>query len=258
MTGLTRDVLIMVEDLSLRGSLYDILTKYGFEVTTVSFFGGLSEELKRTRPGYVIIGTDAGKLEDKDKEFVDKLLGINDNVKIIVLVNQDVPQGEKEDFSQKERIIFLNKDQEKIQFNRSLLMVLKDDFAKKDNETKGISLEGKVLVVDDEQNIVYFVRSYLDKLGFTTDVAFSGEEAIIKAKSFQPDVVILDIIMPGMDGLLVLNRLKEIDSSTTVIVTSGINEDKKTVQEVLDMGAVRYLSKPYSLSKLKNVILENI
>jgi hypothetical protein len=98
----------------------------------------------------------------------------------------------------------------------------------------------------------------LKRLGYEVDAAFSGEEAILKIRANKFKVVILDILMPGMDGLLVLKRIKEIDDSIVVIVTSGALKDEELIEKTIKSGAATYLSKPFNLEQLEAYILASI
>ena len=103
----------------------------------------------------------------------------------------------------------------------------------------------KVLVVDDEQDILEFVKYNLDKEGYNVKTASNGVDAIEEAKKFVPDLVILDVMMPGMDGITTCEKLKSIDKLSETIITflTARSEDYSQIAG-LDSGADDYITKP--------------
>ncbi len=105
----------------------------------------------------------------------------------------------------------------------------------------------KILVVDDEEDILELLRFNLTKEGFTVVCAASGEEALKSAISNRPDLILLDLLLPGMDGLEVAKRLKS-DPSTKeipVIMVTAKGEEADIVTG-LEVGAEDYITKPFS------------
>jgi DNA-binding response OmpR family regulator len=106
-----------------------------------------------------------------------------------------------------------------------------------------------VLLVDDEQRIVNFVRRGLEAEGLEVDPAGGGEEGLRLALSRSYDLVILDLVMPDMDGLSVLQQILERKPSQPVLVLSALSDTASKVRS-LELGAEDYLSKPFSLEEL--------
>jgi len=105
----------------------------------------------------------------------------------------------------------------------------------------------KILAVDDEEDILELLRFNLTKEGFAVVCAASGEEALKSALSHRPDLVLLDLLLPGMDGLEVAKRLKN-DPSTKeipVIMVTAKGEEADIVTG-LEVGAEDYITKPFS------------
>ena len=106
----------------------------------------------------------------------------------------------------------------------------------------------RILVVDDDPEIVSFLKRGLTYEGYTVDTAGDGAEALAKARDAEPDLVILDIMMPGMDGLEVSKRLRQASKIPILMLTA-----KGTVADRikgLDSGADDYLVKPFSFDEL--------
>ncbi|HET7387917.1 MAG TPA: response regulator transcription factor [Nocardioidaceae bacterium] len=108
---------------------------------------------------------------------------------------------------------------------------------------------GRVLVVDDEPGIVGFVSRALRADGLEVDAASNGETGLKMALGGHYDVVLLDLVMPGSDGVSVLQRLLRRKPEQAVLVLSCRTDTRSKVQ-CLDMGAVDYLGKPFALEEL--------
>jgi len=106
----------------------------------------------------------------------------------------------------------------------------------------------KILVVDDEENIVDLLSSYLRSEGFQVEVATDGPTALAKARAFRPDVVVLDIMLPGLDGIEVLRQLRSESPVYVVMLTAKTEEADKVVG--LSVGADDYVTKPFSPREL--------
>lgn len=108
---------------------------------------------------------------------------------------------------------------------------------------------GRVLAIDDEPGILRFVSRALRADGLDVDTADNGEDGLRLAASGNYDVVLLDLVMPGTDGVSVLRRLMRRSPTQAVVVLSCLGDTNSKVQ-CLDMGAVDYLGKPFALEEL--------
>ncbi len=107
----------------------------------------------------------------------------------------------------------------------------------------------RVLVVEDERKTASFVRKALQSEGFAVDACSTGEDALAAARITPFDVIVLDIMLPGRDGLSVLRQLRERRNTTPVLLLSARGEVNERV-EGLNAGADDYLPKPFELSEL--------
>ncbi len=106
----------------------------------------------------------------------------------------------------------------------------------------------RVLVVDDEPPIVELVRGYLAREGWQVAVALNGPSALARASEWQPDVVVLDVMLPGLDGIEVCRRLRGFSDAYVVMLTARSEEVDRIVG--LSVGADDYLVKPFSPREL--------
>ena len=106
----------------------------------------------------------------------------------------------------------------------------------------------RVLVVDDEQRVRRLLQTALTERGYDVTTAASGEEALSAIAKRQPDIILLDLIMPGMSGLDVCRSVRQ-DLSTPIVVLSAHGEEHDKVL-ALDLGADDYLTKPFGMEEL--------
>lgn len=111
-----------------------------------------------------------------------------------------------------------------------------------------MSLQPRVLVVDDEPDLVTVIAAYLGKEGFEVDTVGSGPEAVARAQQVPPDLIVLDIMLPGFDGLEVCRRVRTFSDCYIIMLTARDDEVDKVVG--LSMGADDYLAKPFSPREL--------
>lgn len=111
----------------------------------------------------------------------------------------------------------------------------------------------KILVVDDEENIRLLYKLDLEDEGYEVEVAESGEVALEKLKNFQPDLITLDIKMPGMSGIETLHEIKTrfVDKKIPVILCTAFEEYK---QDFSTWASEAYITKSHDLTELKDTI----
>ena len=107
----------------------------------------------------------------------------------------------------------------------------------------------KVLVVDDEKLIVKGIRFSLEQEGMEVDTAFDGEEAVEKAKERDYDIILLDIMLPKLDGLLVCQQIREF-SNVPIIMLTAKGDDMDKIMG-LEYGADDYITKPFNILEVK-------
>lgn len=111
-----------------------------------------------------------------------------------------------------------------------------------------MKLKDKVLIVEDEQSISNFISTVLSANNFDTLIASGGEEALSMIGSHCPDLIILDLGLPDMDGMDILREVRSWSNLPVIVVSARTHEHDKV--EALDMGADDYIEKPFGVSEL--------
>ncbi|MCI4620375.1 response regulator [Priestia megaterium] len=118
-------------------------------------------------------------------------------------------------------------------------------------------LAEKILIVDDQYGIRILLTEVLQKEGYTTFQAANGFQAIDITKEQAPDLVLLDMKIPGMDGIEILKRLKQHDETIKVIIMTAYGE-LDMIQEAKDLGALTHFAKPFDIDEIRKVVREYI
>ena len=106
----------------------------------------------------------------------------------------------------------------------------------------------KILIIDDEPSIVNLVTAYLKPEGYDVYTASDGESGLKAARAFKPDLIVLDVMLPGMDGVELLTRLRRESDVYVIMLTARTEETDKIVG--LTVGADDYVTKPFSPREL--------
>ncbi len=242
-------VLIVHEDVYVREFLYELISEVGFNVLTLPSGSEVLERLKKERPVLVIISDTLG--EFSGVSLAKKIREFDKDLRIVLMGNPDEASGLKSEIDALTVSAYLNKNFDDPQVIKSIFSLLRQESTIKPLPEKKW---GSVLIVDDEPEGREMVGNYLRRRGFETDSASSGEECIEKVKSKNFDVVILDITMGGMDGLLTLKRVKDVNAGIKVIMATAL-QDQGIVAQVMTMGASDYIIKPFNLSTLESMLL---
>ena len=106
----------------------------------------------------------------------------------------------------------------------------------------------KILVVDDERNIVELIRLYMEKEGFETICAYAGDEALSKFRDEKPDLIVLDLMLPGIDGWQVCREIRKTSQVPIIMLTAKSETFDKVLG--LELGADDYITKPFEAKEL--------
>lgn len=115
----------------------------------------------------------------------------------------------------------------------------------------------KVLVVDDEEEMCNVLRKILEQDGYKVSTATSGSRALAAMKQKPADLILLDIKMPGMDGIEMLRKLRDFNQDAVVIILTAYGT-LGTAREAMQLGAYDYITKPFDANFVKNMVKEGL
>ena len=118
-------------------------------------------------------------------------------------------------------------------------------------------MRGKILVVDDEEDVRRLLTESLRREGFQVAAAGSGREALALVQEEPPDLIILDLVMPEMDGIETLRRLRERGVAAKVVVLTAYGTAQQ-VREAMALGVGEFIGKPFDLDRLIRIVAEEV
>lgn len=107
----------------------------------------------------------------------------------------------------------------------------------------------RILIVDDEQSIRSVLREFLTRKEYEVEEAVSGKDAINQHAAFKPDLILMDIRMPEMDGITALQHIRAEDDSVCIVMLTAVN-DEDTGRRAVEVGANDFITKPISFTQL--------
>ena len=111
----------------------------------------------------------------------------------------------------------------------------------------------KILIVDDQYGIRILLNEVLQKEGYDTYQAANGLQALEIVKDTVPDLILLDMKIPGMDGIEILKRVKALHQDMKVIIMTAYGE-LDMIQEAVDLGAITHFSKPFDIGEIREAV----
>ncbi len=115
----------------------------------------------------------------------------------------------------------------------------------------------KILIVDDQYGIRILLNEIFQKEGYQTFQAANGVQALSIVKSEDPDMVILDMKIPGMDGLEILKRIKKMEARALVIIMTAYGE-LDMIHEAMDLGAITHFAKPFDIDEIRAAVKKEL
>jgi two-component system response regulator (stage 0 sporulation protein F) len=118
-------------------------------------------------------------------------------------------------------------------------------------------MKEKILIVDDQFGIRILLNEVFQKEGYETFQAANGHQALEIVQEHDPDLVLLDMKIPGMDGIEILKRMKVIDPDIRVIIMTAYGE-LDMIQEAKDLGAITHFAKPFDIDDIRTAVKNNL
>lgn len=112
----------------------------------------------------------------------------------------------------------------------------------------------KIMIVDDEEDICNFIKQFFGARGFEVTCALDGQEAVSVIEGVNPDLVLMDIRMPNLEGIAALAKMREMRPQQKVIMVTCV-DDLEKMDEAKRLGAIDYVTKPLALDELEKKVL---
>jgi DNA-binding NtrC family response regulator len=243
-------IMVIDNDMEMRELLYNILTKKGYEV--ISAIGGEQalQLMTKSKPDLIILDYAMPGMDGL--AFLKRLRSFDTELPVIMLTGfgDDQTEHEAKKLGVNE---FLRKGVGVDLFIESINRFV-DPKQLTQKEARKI---GYIMVVDDDPDIRELLKRFLTKKDYDVVCVENAEKALAKIKERKPNLILLDINMPGMDGLTALKKFKEIDKNLGVIMISG-NTEVELAKEAVKLGATDYVMKPFNMEYLELSVLTKI
>ena len=247
-----RDILVADSNVESRDRFYEILSSIGHNVECVPNSSEAVIRLQTARPYLIVLDQDlapAGGLG-----ALELIRKFDKDIKIVFLTKNE--PGDDVDLCAKAHRLgvleVLRKDFSGHIMFKKILGILRE-VEERVQEDKYAGL-GRILVVDDNPELRITLTTFLTKRGFDVKDAANGDQALMEIKIEKPNIVLCDERMPGMDGLMVLRKIKELDKSISVVMLTAV-EDEDIIKEAIALGASDYLTKPCNLQEVEALVL---
>jgi two-component system response regulator (stage 0 sporulation protein F) len=239
-----KKILIVDDESSIRELLYNTFSRQGVTVITTISGKDAIEIAQDQKPDLILLDFNMPGMDGI--EVLKKIREENTKTKIVMFTGMgtDELEGQARSLG---ATGFLRKN-----LDMGVIIKAVDEILTEKN-----SVKNKILVVDDDNAVTLVLKEFLTKKGYDVSVAFDGESALQSVKTVKPTLVLLDINLGGMDGLVVLKRIREIDQNVGVIMITSV-EDQEAFDDAKRMGAYEYIVKPFALDYLETVVLARL
>ncbi len=238
-------ILVISQNPRLRERFYDTLSRREFCVTTaVSCENGL--EILRLGEPFGLIFLDSGIARTKRAQFIDRVRYFDEQLPIVALQHPDQDVLDSSTIHRIQGCLSSDSD------DHALLAIVSRWLPSR-RSVKPIQYPGPILIVDDELELLKSLQEFLQARRCTVVTAASGEEALAQLARHHPTLVLLDIKMPGMDGLVTLKKIKALHPDLPVIMATAV-EDEASMDHARVLGAHDYIFKPYNLTVLESLL----
>lgn len=245
-------ILVVDDEMQIRELLRDALGMKGYEVTTVP---SADQALARVfEEPFDLVLLDIKLAGESGISVLKKIRETQKKIPVVIYSGVITAELEKEARTAGANEV-LSKDIGIMQLVEQIGRIVKAKNRIFQEPSKG--KERSILIVDDETEICNILRDFFKKRGCKTREAENGEKAVELARSETFSVALLDVNMPGMDGLDTLQKLLEINPKLGVVMVTGRQDDEK-VKKAIELGAYSYILKPFDLLYLDLVVTSKL
>ena len=248
-TAVRRLILLVEENVGRRERLYDLLRSHACSVVTSPSSEQALELLKHERPDLVLASCQDGHAGGR--RLVEQIRSFDSLLPIILMGTPHTPSPSSSDERPAVQVVLPDNCSDEVIWSaveRSL---------RTQPQERREHWPGMILVVEDEEKLRHLLEEFLTLRGFTVQTVASGDEALQMCDRKVPTTVLLDIRMPGMDGLLTLKKLKAHHPALTVVMITAVQEEE-AMEEALALGATDYIMKPFNFEYLETTLLSKL
>ena len=242
----THAILVVSGNVTLRERLYDLLARQRWSVVTVHAGAHALAMLEREQPSLIISDT---QLADMTGWELAERVRVTRSLPVVLIGAHDASSR----FSKPSVQATLPPDAP----DQAVVDEITHWLTAPGSTGRQQRWNGSVLVVDDEQKLRTLMKQYLELKGLHVTTAGSGEEALERLAGLTPNVVLLDIKMPGMDGLVTLKKIKTLNPSSVVVIMTAL-EEQQLMAQCFQLGAYEYVMKPIEFGRLDAVLLNKL
>lgn len=242
-----KKILLVDDELKIREMFYDLFSLRGYKIITAPSGEEGIEILKKEKVDLVLLDI---KMQGMDGiDTLRRVREFDTKTRIIMLTALED--------SELDRQARLNGATGLMRKSWGILTISKIVSSLLEDKLEFSEDKKRILVADDEPEICSLLKDFLAKKGFNPIIAISGEEAIEKIKQENPIIVLLDINMPGMDGLMTIKKIKEIGEHVGIIVVTG-SADTNLADQAIKLGVYDYIVKPVNFNYLEFCLVSKI
>ena len=244
-------ILVVDDELETRELLYGALTGSGYEVSTAPGGEAALTLLDKERPDLLLLDMEMPGMDGV--QTLERIRSFDDKLNIVMLIcpgDEDLEEQARKAGASG----FLPKG---LRIETFLEMIPRMLSQKEPGFRAQGEPQGKILVVDDEETIRALLSEFLTGKGYQVFLTASGQEALRIVEKEKPELVLLDIRMPGMDGILTLKKIKAMNGKVGVIMITA-NQDAELARQALKLGAYDYIGKPLDFKYLERSVWSTI
>ena len=246
-------ILVVDDESSIRNLCYDLFTADGHQVVTIATADQVLALVKTEKPDLVLLDI---QMPGEDGLSLLKRMPNEKGKRVpVVLFSGFVTQDIEKEAYEAGAIEVIRKGIASSELRQKINQILSAKHRIFGDAPVGHI--NTILIVDDEENMRELLKTFFEGKGFRILTAKNGEEALLWVKKEHPTMILLDVTMPGMDGILTLKKIREIDPQVGVVMATGI-QDEAVAQEATSLGAYAYVLKPYDLKYLELVVLTRV
>jgi len=250
----TGNILVVDDDVDIRELLHRVLTNKGYNVTLAVGGEQAFQLISKSKPDLVIIDYNMPGMDGL--AFLKRFRAVDKQCPVIMLTG--APDENIESEAKKLGVDdFLRKGVGVDLFVQTIRKFVEPGKIPDKSQQKPKAYKGYIMVVDDDADIRELLKKFLSKKGYEVLAIDNAEKALDEIKARKPNLILMDINLPGMDGLTALKKIKEADKSVSVMMISGNNEIS-LAHDAVKLGANDYILKPFNLEYLELTVLTKI